>query len=77
MDERLKRAASIMRKRWDQWNADHGIEYDYDQCDGCHFSDDTDDENNESGWNDDDRDKEDDEFYADYCYTKKSGFSAT
>lgn len=30
MDARFRRAAALLRARWDQYNEDHGIEYDYD-----------------------------------------------
>jgi hypothetical protein len=30
LDARFKRAAALMRARWDKYNEDHGIEYDYD-----------------------------------------------
>ena len=74
LDARFKRAAIEMRRRWDRWNADHGIEYDYDQ--GAGLWSDTDDEGgDEAVWFEEEN--RSDEFYNDYCSTKKSGFSAT
>jgi hypothetical protein len=29
-DRRLREAAVIMRRRWDKWNEEHGLEVDYD-----------------------------------------------
>ena len=69
LDARLKEAAVTMRRRWDRWNADHGIDYDYDR--ECSCSD---------GSSDDDGDDggfaaavyDDAEFDRDYQYIKKT-----
>jgi len=72
LDARFKRAAIEMRRRWDRWNAEHGIEYDYDQGS---WSDTDDEVGDEAAWFEDEN--RSDEFYNDYCSTKKAGFSAT
>lgn len=69
LDLRLKEAAVTMRRRWDRWNADHGIDFDYDR--ECSCSD---------ASSDDDRDEggfaaavyDDAEFDRDYQYIKKT-----
>ena len=70
MDTRLKEAAVVLRKRWDQWNADHGIEYDYDRecsCSEGSSDEDTDEENKLNGALDEECD-----FDRDYQYIKKT-----
>jgi hypothetical protein len=69
LDARLKEAAVTMRRRWDRWNADHGIDYDYDR--ECSCSDGSSDDDGEDGGyacgGDDDA-----EFDRDYQYIKKT-----
>ncbi len=59
LDARLRAAAVIMRARWDKYNADHGIEYDYDDC-GTVFES----EASSETWSDDDA--EDPEVFDDW-----------
>ena len=69
LDFRLREAAATMRWRWDRWNADHGVEYDYDR--ECSCSDGSSDDDGEDGgyaWAGDD----DAEFDRDYQYIKKT-----
>ena len=69
LDARLKEAAGTMRRRWDRWNADHGIDYDYDR--ECSCSDGSSDDDGDDGGHacagDDDA-----EFDRDYQYIKKT-----
>ena len=67
LDARLKEAAAVMRRRWDRWNADHGIEYDYDQEDACSTSDGEDRKEGE-----DENISDDLDFNEDYNCVKKS-----
>ena len=69
LDARLKEAAVSMRRRWDRWNADHGIDYDYDRecsCSDGSSDDDGDDGGNAAAVYDDA------EFDRDYQYIKKT-----
>ena len=67
LDARLKEAAVVMRRRWDRWNADHGIEYDYDQEEACSTSD---GEDRKEG--DDENVSDDFDMNEDYNCAKKS-----
>jgi len=70
LDARLKAAAVALRRRWDQWNADHGIEYDYDrECSCSDRTSDNDDDGSEDG---DGAAHEDGDFDKDYQYIKKT-----
>lgn len=70
LDARLKEAAVLMRRRWDQWNADHGVEYDYDrECSCSDGSSDADDDDH--GGFDDEAGFVSTAFDHDYQYIKK------
>ena len=59
-----------LRRRWDQWNADHGIEYDYDR--ECSCSDGSSDDENDEANDDADAHNDDLDFDKDYQYLKKT-----
>ena len=69
MDAKLKEAAVALRRRWDRWNEEHGIDYDYDrECSCSDVSSDTEDSDDENGAAAD----EDGDFDRDYQYIKKT-----
>ena len=72
MDARLKEAAVVMRRRWDRWNHDHGVDYDYDRECSCSEGP-SDDDDGGDGWGDDAwGDDRGELFDRDYQCTKKT-----
>jgi hypothetical protein len=71
LDARLKEAAVLMRRRWDRWNADHGIEYDYDRECSCSEGSSDADEDDFAGADDPTSGFVSTAFDHDYQYIKK------
>ena len=59
LDARFRAAAVLLRARWERYNADHGVEYDYDDYGSVWES-----EAFDEGWSDDDA--EDPEVFDDW-----------
>ena len=70
LDARLKAAAVALRRQWDQWNADHGVDYDYDR--ECSCSDGSSDDDADEGQDEGDALNEDHDLDKDDQYLKKT-----